>query len=275
LVILLNMLTYTDLALESSLFIRNDRQTKVLSDNLLVTTIDRGKEGKYITYECTANIISDLEMRKTLSSHMAESIKKLIKSKKLFSSKTMIIGLGNRGMTADALGPKVVDKIKISEDRKTVYAFTPSVKGLTGLETYDVVKGISDRVNPDVIIAVDTLASRKVSRISSAFQMSDNGISPGSGVGNTRQAINSETMGVPVIAIGVPLVVYAKTLAQDVLSEYLNNAEKYNLSGKAVEIIRKSLDYKPSDLVVTPKEIDVIVEAAADIIAEAVNTALQ
>jgi spore protease len=267
------MLPYTDLALESTPVKSEKRYSRALSDNIMMTSIDRGKGSRYITYECSFNIISDDAGCKKLSEYLSQSIKKLMGLKRL-TARTLIIGLGNRGMTADALGPKVVDKIKINDKINCVYAFNPSVKGLTGLETYDVVKGISDRIKPDMIIAIDTLASRRVNRISSAFQMTDSGISPGSGVGNIRQAINAVTLGIPVIAIGVPLVVYAKTLALDVLGDYLDNASQYDLSEKAVNSIRNSLNYKPSDLVVTPKEIDIIVDAAADIIADAINIAL-
>lgn len=267
---------FTDLAMESSLYSESDRKIKVFDNGLQMTTIDKGWGRRYITYECSFNIIDNPEADNNLSFHMSRSLQKLINLKKLTPMKALVIGLGNRGMTADALGPRVVDRIKISDKGyRTVYAFTPSVKGLTGLETYDIVKGICQRAEPDVIIAIDTLASRKVARISSAFQMSDSGISPGSGVGNLRQALNYDTMKIPVIAIGVPLVVYAKTLARDILSDYLNNADYYNLSPYAVESIKKSLDYRPTDLVVTPKEIDIIVDAAADIIAAAINKALQ
>ena len=267
------MQIFTDLALESSVYKESDRTTKQLLDKLSCTVINKGDGKHYITYECFDNIVKNINIRKSISGYMAESIIKLLDYKKLRNNKILIIGLGNRGMTADALGPRVVDRIIIKTENDTLCAFTPSVTGLTGLETFDIVKGISDRVKPSAIIAIDTLASRKVNRIGSAFQLSDNGISPGSGVGNNRVPINSESMNIPVIAIGVPLVVYAKTLAQDVLSSYLDEADKNDLSTKAVEVIRKSLDYKPSDLVVTPKEIDIIVDASADIISSAINIA--
>lgn len=261
--------------MESTQYKDTDRNVKRINDNILMTFIDRGKGERYITYECSGNLIEDKNLSKNLSNNIAQSIMKLLNINGNSKESILVIGLGNRGMTADALGPRTIDLVKAGKKTKrTIYAFTPSVTGLTGLEAYDIVKGISDRVSPDYIIAVDTLASRRVNRISSAFQLTDAGIRPGSGVGNSRKVINGETMNIPVIAIGVPLVVYAKTLAQDVLSDYLDNAEKYELSEKAVEVIRKSLDYKPSDLVVTPKEIDIIVDTAAEIISNAINSAL-
>lgn len=267
------MQTYTDLAMESAEILETDRRVRYIDDNITLTSIDKGAGNRYYTYEVKANLIDNSDARVKLSENISEAISILANKCRLNRMKIMVIGLGNRGMTADALGPKVVDKIKVVRSYNgALCAFTPSVTGLTGLETYDIVKGISDRIEPDIIIAVDTLASRRVNRISSAYQISDCGIRPGSGVGNSRMAISYDTLNIPVIAIGVPLVVYAKTLASDVLSEYLDN-NKYDLSSRAVEIIRKSLDYKPSDLVVTPKEIDVIVETASQVISAAINIA--
>lgn len=265
---------FTDLAMEASEFKAEDLKSKKVADKVYLHTIDKGEGKRYYTFECLGNIVRDYELRHNLSKEIAKKIKNLVDFKFIKKTKALVIGLGNRGMTADALGPRVIDRIIVNDsDNKGVSAFTPSVTGLTGMETFDIVKGICDRVNPSVIIAIDTLASRRVSRISSAFQITDSGISPGSGVGNNRKSLNKESLGIPVIAIGVPLVVYAKTLAQDVLSDYLEKADDYHLSKKAVEVIKNSLNYKPSDLVVTPKEIDVIVDASSEIIAHAINFA--
>jgi spore protease len=266
-------LQYTDLALEAANIRSEDQKTVNLNPFIDKTTVIADDGGRVITFESDFNIISDKENGGALQGYLARELKTIMEVKLLRRRRILVIGLGNRGMTADALGPRVVDRIKVDGEDGSLSAFTPSVKGLTGLEPYDVVKGVSDRIKPDVIIAIDTLASRKVKRISSAFQISNRGINPGSGVGNTRAAINSETVGVPVIVIGVPLVVYAKTLARDVLSDFLDNPARYELPERAAETIRRSLDYKPSDLVVTPKDIDLIVDAAADIIAGCINQA--
>lgn len=266
---------FTDLAMESSKYIESDKAKYNISDKLSRIVIDKGYGNKYITYESYDNLIEEKNAREELSNHMAHSLSELMELKRIRKNKILVIGLGNRGMTADALGTRVVDRLIIdNKSNISLCAFAPSVTGLTGIETYDIVKGISDRVEPTMIIAIDTLASRKVSRINSAYQMSDSGIRPGSGVGNMRVAINQETMGVRVIAMGVPLVVYAKTLAQDVLSDYINEPEKYQLNGSAVESIKRALDYKPSDLVVTPKEIDIIVDISSKIISEAINKSI-
>lgn len=266
---------YTDLAMESSKFLESDKIKKKISGKLSKIVIDKGYGNRYITYESYENLIDVKEAREELSNYLASSLKELLELKCIKNNKILVIGLGNRGMTADALGSRVIDRLMVDTiQNNTLCAFTPSVTGLTGIETYDIVKGISDRVEPTIIIVIDTLASRKVSRINSAYQLSDSGLRPGSGVGNMRKAINRETMGVSVIAMGVPLVVYAKTLARDILSDYLKQPEKYQLNNNAIESIKKSLDYQPSDLVVTPKEIDIIVDVSANIISAAINKAI-
>ncbi len=270
-VILINMDIITDLALEMAGFKDFESEKSNISPDILCTKVIK-KGTKYITYECLANLLHNENAKDMLCNSLAKSINSLMKSEK--SKKVMVVGLGNRGMIADALGAKVVDNIITAfSGSRIVSAYSPSVSAKTGLETYDIIKGISDRVKPDLIIVVDTLASRKTSRIASAYQLSNGGIRPGSGVGNTRMAIDKESMGIPVIAVGVPLVVYAKTLARDILSDYLNHPMA-NIPDNVAKSIEKSLENSPQDLVVTPKEIDIIVDIAVEVISRAINTAL-
>ena len=146
------------------------------------------------------------------------------------SGPVLVVGLGNRAMTPDAVGPLAADSILITRHLidampqhfsgfRPVAALRPGVLGTTGVESAEAVRGLVDRLHPSVVIAVDALASRRVGRVCCTVQFSDTGIIPGSGVGNHRSALNRETLGVPVLAVGVPTVVDAATLAADLLEE--------------------------------------------------------
>lgn len=149
--------------------------------------------------------------------------------------KTLVIGLGNRNITSDALGPKSVSKTLVTrhlfknynkdydDDFTEVSALSPGVMGVTGIETSEIVKSLVEKVKPDRVVAIDALASRKMERVNSTIQISTAGISPGGGVGNTRKSLTKETLGVDVIAIGVPTVVDAATLTIDVLDMAIDN----------------------------------------------------
>ncbi len=165
----------------------------------------------------------------------------------------LVIGLGNPSMTADALGKCVVSRINVTrgldKSLPQVCTLCPNVLGVTGVESFDVVAGVVHRIKPSLIIAVDSLCAAAPDRLCTAFQITDTGIAPGSGVSNYRFRIDKATMGAPVVSVGVPLVVYASTLS----------GEKKQDDG----------------LVVTPKDIDLIVEDCAEIIASAINNALK
>ena len=142
----------------------------------------------------------------------------------------LVTGLGNRYVTPDSFGPRVVERVfvtrhiteylpdALSYKLRAVCAVSPGVLGVTGVETYDVIKGLTEKLKPDAVIIIDALASRRAARISTTIQLTDTGISPGSGVGNSRSGLSAESLGVPVIALGVPMVVYAATIAQDTIS---------------------------------------------------------
>ncbi len=211
----------------------------------------------------------------------------------------LVLGLGNRRITADALGPKTVDSVLITrhlleympeeiDDRlESVCALAPGVLGITGLETGEIVKGICQRVKPDLIIAVDALCARSMERINNTIQISDGGIVPGAGVGNARMAIDEETLGVPVISIGVPTVVDAATVASDTIDHILRGLKenaKENLplykmlvaieGEDKLTLIREVLSPDFEDFVVTPKGIDYAVDKISKIIANGINIAV-
>lgn len=181
----------------------------------------------------------------------------------------LIAGLGNPDITPDSIGPKCANMIlatrhipKETEDElklpklRNVCVLTPGVTGKTGIETGEIISGIKDKVSASCIILIDALAARSVSRLGTTVQLSDTGLEPGSGVGNARKAINKNTMGVPVISIGIPTVVDAATLS-------------YDLTGNV------TTDSKFCDMMVTPKDTDIITDAGAKLIALALNSVLQ
>ena len=181
-------------------------------------------------------------------------------------------------------GPKVVKDIDVTRhilkyapeyiDKETrpVTAIAPGVLGTTGIETMEIIKGIVENIKPKLIIVIDSLSSKSIERISSTVQLADTGIVPGAGVGNARNEISQKTLGIPVIAIGVPMVVEAATIAADSISnDYLNelrNTNKY-------ELIREALIPKDYNLIVTPKEIDDLIENMKDVVARGINFAIQ
>ena len=212
----------------------------------------------------------------------------------------LVVGLGNWNVTPDALGPKVTEKIMVTRHLKQVMpdviddsvrpvcCISPGVLGITGIETGEIIKSLVQKIKPDLVICIDALGSRKLERVNRTIQISDTGISPGAGVGNHRMKINEETLGVKVIAIGVPTVVHAATIANDtidlVLDELISKAEKgkdfYNML-KSLDRVEKSnlineiLNPSFGDLMVTPKDVDAIIESLSKIIANGINMAVQ
>lgn len=198
----------------------------------------------------------------------------------------LVVGLGNRSITPDSLGPRVADKVFVTRHIneyvpdalprpiRSVCSVAPGVLGTTGIETMETVHGIAEHVKPDLIIAVDSLASRRAARISTTIQLTDTGICPGSGVGNTRKGLTRHALGIPVIAIGVPTVVHAATISQEVISLIAAktglHSDEEKLRGLAAEVIDETL----GPLVVTPKDIDSIAEDMSRIIADGINLAL-
>ncbi|HDN2885122.1 TPA: GPR endopeptidase [Clostridioides difficile] len=306
----------TDLALEASEMCEKSQEgssipgvkieTKEL-ENCIVTKVEvidrQGAEimnkdiGKYITLESNLMKFDDDESREEMISYLKEELVDIFGQDK--NKKTLVIGLGNRNITSDALGPKSVSKTLVTrhlfknynkdydDDFTEVSALSPGVMGVTGIETSEIVKSLVEKVKPDRVVAIDALASRKMERVNSTIQISTAGISPGGGVGNTRKSITKETLGVDVIAIGVPTVVDAATLTIDVLDMAIDNliaqSEEtesfYEMLKKLKEeekyhLIKDSLDPYDKNLIVTPKDIDDTIENLSIIISEGLNRSL-
>ena len=191
----------------------------------------------------------------------------------------MAVGVGNEGMTADALGAKTLKYLDITEHlyaarlkprgKGRLSGVASGVSGVTGLESYEIVRGVTDRVSPKLVIAVDTLAARQASRLKRVVQISDRGLVPGSGVSNARAPLNEESLGVPVVAIGVPLVIYAR----NILLEYAGGYRLSDLAGGKDNAYNRSAR-ELEDLVVTLKEIDVAVEDFAEALGRGINAAV-
>ena len=186
----------------------------------------------------------------------------------------LIVGLGNRSITPDAVGTCAIEHVMVTRHlverlpdlfgkMRQVSAIAPGVLGMTGVESLEIIRGVADHIKPDCIIVIDALSSRKLSRLCKTIQITDTGIIPGSGVGNTRAAINEETLGVPVIAIGVPTVVDIATIVLDIAE-----ASNVDFPEKAIR------DYSKT-LMVTPKEIDVHISDVGRIIGYAINMVFQ
>lgn len=221
--------------------------------------------GSYVTIEAPALKLRDPILEERVSRCLSLEIKKILPQKKHIS--VLLAGLGNRFITSDSLGPRVTDKAmvtrhllenipdQVDERINQLSAISPGVLGLTGIETMEIIQGVVKCIKPDVIIVVDSLASLNKDRLTTTFQINNTGIQPGSGVGNHRKSLDESTMGVPVIAIGVPLVVYASTIIREYMGENMGST--------------LSADFE--DLLVTPKDIDTRVDDSARIIANGIS----
>lgn len=189
----------------------------------------------------------------------------------------LVLGLGNRHMTADALGDRVVSGVMVTrhlqENRmRSVCAMAPGVLGITGVETAELALGLTQKLKPAAVLVIDALAAMETSHICTTIQLTDTGISPGSGVGNHRKGIDAQWLQVPVIAIGIPMVVYASTIVRDALRRILSQES----TEEAAEAMAAELaDGAIGDFVVTPRSIDELVQGLADMLALAINAALQ
>lgn len=306
----------TDLALETQEKMQEEKvelkgvrfKEETIHKNLIISTVvietENGAKamekpkGTYITIEARDMNEEDESYHREISEQLAKVIKQLIGTKKEDLS-VLVVGLGNRAVTPDALGPRVVDNLYITRHiireygnyafgRKHVNrisSIVPGVMAQTGMETMEIVNGVVKETRPDVVIAIDALAARNTKRLNRTIQVTDTGINPGSGVGNHRYALNEKNIGVPVVAIGIPTVVDAATIVNDTMYNLimamnqdrdlktighslgnLNEAEKY-------ELIRELLSPNLNTMFVTPKDIDESVKRLSYTISEALNIA--
>lgn len=240
--------------------------------------------GRYVTLDAPGLIYRPLDLFKRMAEVIAEELGPLLKESR--EGSIVVVGLGNRAVTPDSLGPRTAERIFVTRHVKellpeafsfpvpSVAQISPGVLGSTGVETLELIRGVKERVKPDLIIAVDSLASRRAARISTTVQITDSGIDPGSGVGNIRAGLNEETVGVPVIAIGVPLVVYASTITQDTISmiaeENSLSCDEEALKSLAEKVVSERMD----EMIMTPKDIDAIIEDMSSVVSEGINRAV-
>lgn len=282
--------------------------------------------GTYLTLEVPKLRSQDSMLEKRVSEHFTNEFRKFLAEVGIGEGdEALIVGLGNWNVTADALGPLVVRHTlvtrhlfqlspqSVAKGYRSVSAISPGVLGITGIETSEIVRGVVERVKPDFVIAFDSLASRALTRVNTTIQVADTGIHPGSGVGNKRKALTKETLGIPVIAVGVPTVVDAVTIANDTVDfvlahlnrelkgERSNPLDPYNrpsvkdlqnqvvseevqkelmgmVGGLSPENKRKLIEEVLSplgqNLIVTPKEVDSFIANMAKLIANGLNCAL-
>ena len=245
--------------------------------------------GSYITIDVKNLKIAREEEIDEASKAVTKELKVLIEKYNSKKDSILVVGLGNMYVTPDSLGPKVINEIDITrhllnympdvldENTREVSAISPGVLGTTGIETQEILKGIVENVKPKLLIIIDALASRSIERISSSVQLSDTGIVPGAGVDNERRELSKKTLGIPVIAIGIPTVVEAATIAADSLTLFIKKAQDEAKSNDFLNNLQEEDKYElikevllPNDFnfIVTPKEIDGLIENMKDIIAK-------
>ena len=252
-------------------------------------------KGNYVTIDMkNMKYMGEEEVQKA-SEILCEELKKMIDEYVNKEQEILAVGLGNIYVTPDALGPKVINEIDITRhllkyvpqylDKNTrpVSAISPGVLGTTGIETAEILKGIVDNVKPKLVIVIDSLASRSMERISSTIQLADTGIVPGAGVDNARKELTVNTLGVPVIALGIPTVVETAVVVNDCLDVFIEKLQEKAESNEYLNKLKEEDNYleikealipKNFNFIVTPKEIDSLVENMKDVVARGINMSL-
>ncbi len=254
------------------------------------------KKGKYITYETKSLKSLNKESRLEVINILAQAIKDISLLKR---ERVLVVGLGNRCITADALGPKTLDKIKVTrqffkaynkdfdEDYNELSILEPGVLGTTGIETINTIIGVVEKIKPTLLIIIDALASRKMRRLCSVVQITDAGIEPGSGIGNMQGSLNEETLGVKVVAIGIPTVVDTATIVNDTIEMMEESLkDKTDDVGQIMGIL-SDLEYNEKHMfikeilspmygesIVTPSGVDELIEILSEMLAESINKAV-
>ncbi|MBS5857349.1 MAG: GPR endopeptidase [Clostridia bacterium] len=248
--------------------------------------------GSYVTVDIRGLKIAQEEELEKAATVVSRELGKIIDNHIDKQGEILVVGLGNIYVTPDSLGPKVINDIEVTrhiinylpqyveEGTRMVSAISPGVLGTTGIETVEILKGIVDNINPKLLIVIDALASRSIERISSTVQISDTGIVPGAGVGNTRSEISKNSLGIPVVAIGIPTVVETAVLVNDSLDLFIEKLQEEAKSNDYLnrlkeednyEEIKEALIPKEYNLIVTPKEIDELIENMTKIVATGIN----
>lgn len=276
----------TDLALETRELLGTNipgiKHNERMEGNIKITNIEilndsasqslKKPKGKYVTIEFPT-LTDNFQLSDKRIEIVSKEIASLIPNKGL----VLVVGVGNTDITPDALGPKATSYILATRHIKgelarstgldklrPVSAIFPGVLGQTGIETSEFITSIVNKLKPSCVIIIDALASKQAKHLGCTIQISNTGITPGSGVGNSRPQINKDTLNVPVISIGVPTVVDASTLAYSLINE-----------DKAPENLNEIISPHGSDMMVTPREIDLLIERASKLIGLSINCALQ
>lgn len=255
--------------------------------------------GVYLTLEAPNMAVPDEAYHREVSEILVKYLGELIRGKELEDEdlSVLVVGLGNRQVTPDALGPFVVDNLCVTrhivkeygkyamgmEHAKIVSAIVPGVMAQTGMETVEILKGIISETKPHLVVAVDALAARNSRRLNRTIQLADTGIHPGAGVGNHRGGLTEESLGVPVIGIGVPTVVDAATIVNDTMEDMIQALEssdslkgvgevlKTYSQGEKYELIRELISPHLNGMFMTPKDVDEMVRQISFTISEALN----
>lgn len=258
-----------------------DEKTEVKVTKVIIQTKNAARDlgkpmGTYITLEAPTMQEADEDYHREISEILAKELCQIIPEYEKEKS-VLVVGLGNREVTADALGPNVVDNLFVTrhvimEYGKAAYnrnkmnqisGLVPGVMAATGMETAEIIKGVVEQTKPDVVVVVDALAARSTKRLNRTVQITNTGIHPGSGVGNHRNALTKESLGIPVIAIGVPTVVDAATIVSDAL-------EKASYCCEEPQVFSEL-----HNMYVTSKDIDATIKRLSFMISEAINIALE
>lgn len=301
---------YTDLAVEATASVRGDAHTEIHGvrvqeehpdEGITVSWVEvmtpQGAQvigkpvGNYVTIDAPELRRRNRTLQENVGKVAVDQLAKLLNLGP--ESSILVVGLGNWNATPDALGPRVVSKLLVTRHLRnympqdvagglrSVSAVAPGVLGITGIETAEIIYGIVQQIKPDVVVCIDALAARSVERIGTTIQIADTGISPGSGIGNQRKSLNQESLGVPVVAIGVPTVVRAATIAHDTMealsAKFQSKKPFFQLFNSAEErqaMVSEVLNPTIGELVVTPKEIDDLIEDMAKVIAGSLNAVL-
>ena len=306
----------TDLAIEAREMAGKGREQSIPGvweqveneDDIRITRLDVENEegasqigrvvGHYVTLEVPKLREGDTSLQDQVSMVLAREMEQFMTKIGIGpKAKVLVVGLGNWNVTPDSLGPLVVENLmitrqyfelvpdQISPGYREVSAIAPGVLGITGIESSEIVQSIVERIRPELVIAIDALASRSLERINTTIQIADIGIHPGSGIGNKRKGITKDIMGIPCIAIGVPTVCYASTIVNDsieLMKSHFGANTKRAILGMLDEIteqerlmlVKEVLQPLGHDLIVTPKEVDKFIEDISNIIATGLNAAL-
>lgn len=251
--------------------------------------------GNYITIDMKNIKIATEEEIQKAAEVLSSELKELINAHIQSQEDILVVGLGNQFVTPDSLGPKVINDIEVTRHviqympqyvkpgTRPISAISPGVLGTTGIETVEILKGIVENIKPKLLIVIDALASRSIERISSTIQLADTGIVPGAGVGNTRKELSMATLGIPVIALGIPTVVESAVLVNECLDLFINKLQEEAKSNDYLNELREKDNYEeikealiPNDynMIVTPKEIDTLIENMKDVVARGINFAV-